>query len=615
MPHAAAHPVELPRSEGIKLSVRGNMSGKRSRKNGRDAFGFILSFVKRHIPAIAAGVLVLMSVDLIQIIIPRIIQRTIDALGGASFTQDLVLRNSLFILGLAVSMVVLRFLWRIFIMGTARRIEKEVREDMFSHLQRLGFSYFNRTQTGHLMALMINDVDAVRMATGPSFLALTDALFMGTLSLIFLLSISVRLTLFAVMPLPFIIFMITRYGPLIQTRFKAVQESFGRISAQTQEAFTGIRVVKGYAQEHHEIHNFEKKCGDYVGKNLQLIRIWGFFFPAVTLMANLSMAILYLTGGRAVVLGRLSFGEFVSFSMYLGLLIWPVIAIGWVFMIFQRGMASSKRILELMSTKSDVFDAPDVSRESINIRGDIRIDNLRFSYNGKPVLHGIDLDLPAGTSLGIMGKPGSGKSTLIYLLLRLFTVHEGTITVDGVNIADIPLPLLRGAMGYVPQDPFLFSDTIRNNIAFGLDEKTRDAGEIIKYARMAALYDEIAAFGSGFDTLVGERGVTLSGGQKQRLSIARALIVRPKILILDDALSSVDALAEREILTGVREEMRGRTTIIISHRVSTVKDCDHIVVLENGSIREQGSHGELTRFDGYYNRLYELQRLEGILQD
>jgi len=591
------------------------MNTETDRGSSRKAFAFILSFVKRHVPAVAAGVLLLMAVDLIQIIIPRIVQRTIDALGNAVFSQDLVLKNTLFILSLAFGMVILRFFWRIFIMGTARKIEKEVREDMFSHLQRLGFSYFNRTQTGHLMALMVNDVNAIRMATGPSFLALTDALFMGTLSLIFLLSISVRLTIFTVLPLPCIIFMITRYGPLIQTRFKAVQESFGTISARTQEAFSGVRVVKGYAQERHEVLSFEEKCEDYVRKNMELIRIWGFFFPAVTLLANLSMTILYLVGGRSVILGGLTFGEFVSFSMYLGLLIWPVIAIGWVFMIFQRGIASSKRILELMYTEPDVVDTASINRNIRSIEGDILIRNLHFSYNGKPVLQGIDLDIPAGTSVGIMGKPGSGKSTLISLLFRLFPVPHGAITIGGIDLHGIPLSVLRGSIGYVPQDAFLFSDSIRNNIAFGLDEEEQDFEEIVRYSRLSALYDEITAFGDGFDTVVGERGVTLSGGQKQRLSIARALIVKPDILILDDALSSVDALAEREILKGIRAEMEGRTTVIISHRVSTVKDCDIIVVLEGGRVRERGNHDELRLIDGYYNRLYELQRLEGMIQD
>ena len=579
--------------------------------NGRDAISFILSFVKRHVPALAAGICILMVVDLVQLVIPRIIQRTIDMLGNAAFSSDLVLRNAAFILALAFGMVVLRFFWRLFIMGSARKIEKEVREEMFNQLQSLGFSYFNRTRTGHLMALMVNDVNAIRMATGPSFLAITDALFMGTLSLVFLLSISVRITLFAVLPLPCIIFMITKYGPLIQKRFKAVQESFASISARTQEAFSGVRVVKGYAQEQYEIGEFEKKCEDYVQHNLRLIKIWGVFFPAVTLFASLSMAILYLVGGRSVIVGGLSFGEFVSFSMYLGLLIWPVIAIGWVFMMFQRGIASSKRILELMQSQPDVFDSEDVFHERSLGSASISIQNLNFSYDGEErVLKDVTLHIPSGSSLGIMGKPGSGKSTLASLLFRLFPIDDGRVLFDGHDIRELPLSTLRSSMGYVPQDSFLFSDSIRSNIAFGVEEGEQNLQRVRRYAKITALFDEIMEFKDGFETLVGERGVTLSGGQKQRMSIARALFINPRILILDDALSSVDARAEGEILKNIRSEMRGRTVIYISHRVSTVMECDNIVVLDGGRIVEQGSHRELFRKDGYYSRLFELQRME-----
>lgn len=620
------------------------MKNETAQGNNRAALAFILSFVKRHIPAVAAGVFVLMGVDLVQLIIPRIVQRTFDVLGNATFSSELIMRNAVFILTLAFGMVVLRFFWRFFIMGTARRIEKEVREEMFNHLQGLDFSYFNRTRTGHLMALMVNDVNAIRMAAGPSFLAITDALFMGTLSLVFLLSINVRLTLFAVLPLPCIIFMIAKYGPLIQTRFKAVQESFASISARTQEAFSGIRVVKGYVQEEHEIGEFEQKCEDYVQKNLRLIKIWGVFFPAVTLFASLSMAILYLVGGRSVILGDLSFGEFVSFSMYLGLLIWPVIAIGWVFMIFQRGIASSKRILELMQAEPDVTDRREEIPSGVTDRreategnegvpsgvvdsegvlsdmelgaGSISIRNLNFSYDGEvKVLQGINLEIPAGSSLGIMGKPGSGKSTLVSLLFRLFPIHEGEVRVDGRDIHELLLSKLRRSIGYVPQDPFLFSDSIRNNIAFGVDEEKQDLDTVRHYAEMTALFDDVMEFKDGFDTLVGERGVTLSGGQKQRVSIARALFIKPRILILDDALSSVDARAERKVLQNIRREMAGRTVIFISHRVSTVMECDSIVVLEGGKIAEQGSHRELLKRDGYYSRLFELQRIEGKLPE
>jgi ATP-binding cassette subfamily B multidrug efflux pump len=578
----------------------------------RQALSFIFSYIKKHIPSVISGVFVLMGVDLIQIIIPRIIQRTVDVLGSASFSNRIIAQKTIIILALALGMVVLRFFWRVLIMGASRKIEREVREDMFSHLQGLGFSFYNRTQTGGLMALMINDVNAIRMATGPSFLALTDALFMGTLSLVFLFSTNARLALFAVMPLPFIIFMITKFGPMIQTRFKAVQESFGTISTNAQESFSGIRVVKGFVQERHEKEGFEKTCDEYVERNMGLIRIWGFFFPAVTLFANLSLTILYLVGGKAVITGVLSFGELISSSMYLGLLIWPVIAIGWVFTLLQRGIASSKRILELINTKPDVFEHPSVDTSIGRLDGFIEIRGLTFGYGSgdRNVLSDVTLSLPSGASLGIMGKPGSGKSTLVSLLFRLFPLPEQRIFIDGQEIHRIPLAVLRGCIGYVPQDPFLFSDTIQNNIGFGVDEDGRVQSDIERLARLVAIDDEIGEFSEGYDTLIGERGVTLSGGQKQRISIARALIKRPGILILDDALSSVDAATEKVVLKNIRSVMGGHTCIIISHRVSTVQECDGIIILEDGRISERGNHTELLRLDGYYRRLYELQKLE-----
>jgi len=578
----------------------------------RQALRFLLSYIKRHIPGVAAGILLLMGVDLIQIIIPRIIQRTVDVLGSSSFSNQVVAQKTFIILSLALGMVVLRFFWRVFIMGASRRIEREVREDMFSHLQSLSFSFFNRTQTGNLMALMVNDVNAIRMATGPSFLAITDALFMGTLSLVFLFSTNTRLAFFAVMPLPFIIFMITKFGPMIQTRFKAVQESFGNISTYAQESFSGIRVVKGFVQERCEKEKFEATCDEYVDRNIQLIRIWGFFFPAVALFANLSMTILYLVGGKTVITGTLSFGELISSSMYLGLLIWPVIAIGWVFTLLQRGIASSKRILELMDAMSDVVESKTVDTGVAKIYGEIDIRDLTFSYSAerRNVLSGITLHVPAGTSLGIMGKPGSGKSTLISLLFRLFPIPEGRISIDGHEIHQIPLRVLRGCIGYVPQDPFLFSDTIRNNIAFGVDEDARVFSDIKRFAQLVAIDGEIGEFHDGYETLVGERGVTLSGGQKQRISIARALIKQPDILILDDALSSVDAATEKVVLENIKAVLGGHTCIVISHRVSTVQECDRIIILDDGRIVEHGSHSELLRLDGYYRRLYELQKLE-----
>jgi len=585
---------------------------KREEKTGqKSAVRFLLSYVGNHKVSVAAGVLVLMVVDLFQLIIPRVVQRVIDMLGEHSFSSSLVLRNAALIVGLALGMVVLRFFWRLFIIGSARKIEKEVREDMFTHLQGLDFTYFNKSKTGSIMALMVNDVNAIRMATGPSFIALTDAVFMGTLSLFFMLTINVRLTIFAVLPLPGILFMIARFGPLIQRRFKAVQETFAGISSVTQEAFSGIRVVKGFAQEKHEIAGFAKKSEDYVEKNLKLINVWGLFFPTITLLANLSLAILYLVGGKSVITGSLSFGEFISFAMYINLLVWPVIAIGWVFNLLQRGIASSKRILELFDVKTGIVDTGTLSGHSNAIGGKIDIKHLTFTYPGEKwaVLDHIDLTVPAGSMLGIMGRPGSGKSTLVSLLFRLFPVAHGRIFLDDIEIHEYPLDVLRGSIGYVPQDPFLFSDTIKKNIAFGIDDGFDDA-EIERIARIAGIYEEIMEFGDRFETVVGERGITLSGGQKQRISIARALIKNPRILVLDDAFSAVDAVKEREILLSIRKEMEGKTIFIISHRVSTIMGCHRILVLDKGRIAENGTHAELIAGEGYYRSLFELQQLE-----
>jgi ATP-binding cassette subfamily B multidrug efflux pump len=585
---------------------------KKPRGKKRVALFFMLSHVKRHAPSVAFGVVLLMVVDYIQIRIPRIIQETIDFLSEASFSQARIDRDMLTIMLLAVAMVVLRFFWRILIIGSSRRIEREVRVDMFSHLQGLGFSFFNRTHTGDLMALMINDVSAIRMATGLAFIALTDAVFMGTLSLLFMFKINTGLALYAILPLPVILLMMVKFGPSIHARFTAVQESFASLSTHAQESFSGIRVVKGFARNRGESVSFEEKCDDYVDKNIKLIMIWGFFFPTITLLANLSLAILFLVGGRSIILNTVTFGQFISFTIYINLFVWPVVAIGWVFNLLQRGIASSGRVLELLNEQPDVFEDPKALPALTAIEGRIETKNLSFRYaeGEREVLKDVTLEITPGSALGIMGKPGSGKSTLISLFFRLFPVENGRISVDGMDIHRVPIRLLRSSIGFVPQDPFLFSDTIRNNIAFGLDERQFGAGEVERAARLAAIHDEIVGFRDGFETVVGERGVTLSGGQKQRLSIARALLIRPKVLILDDAFSSVDTATESEVLSNVRAEMKGRTMIIISHRVSTVKDCDAIVVLEEGRVAERGSHEELLALGRYYSTLYELQKLE-----
>lgn len=573
------------------------------------ALKFLWKYLKSGVFSIIAGIFFLMTADYLQIIIYRIVGNSIDNLAIENSGIKIITKNSIMILLLAIFMATVRFFWRHFIIGNSRKQEKKIREDMFIKIQSLSFSFFNGTKTGDLMALLINDLSAIQRTFGFGIVIIVDIIFLGAMALIAMFRIDVRLTLISISPLPLIAFIMIFFGRLIEIRFSKVQQSFSTLSAHAQESFSGIRVIKGFTQEEADSRAFYDKSCDYVNKNIDLIKIWGFFFPSINFLASLSIGIFYLFGLKDIILNKITIGQGIMFLSYLNMVVWPMIGIGFAFNMLSRGIASTKRIIVLMNSKPDFEDIKVTS--NIEIKGEIRIKDLNFSYNenGKKVLQNINLHIPANSTLGIMGKPGSGKTTLIALLFHLFRIERGKIFIDGYDINDIPLSTLRKAIGYVPQDSFLFSDTITNNIALGIPEDQIDFEKIKYFAKIAAVDEDIEQFKDKYNTIVGERGITLSGGQKQRVCLARALIVNPTILILDDALSAVDSQTEKAILSHIKSEINKRTSIIIAQRISTVKDCDQIIVLDDGKIIEHGNHEQLLKNNGFYYRMYELQKL------
>jgi ATP-binding cassette subfamily B protein len=518
-------------------------------------------------------------------------------------------RLALLLLMVAGIKAIFQFLIRWIVIGVSREIEFDLRNDLFQHLETLSHSFYQRTRTGDIMARATNDLNAVRMLLGPGFMYTANTVVFTACALGFMLHISRTLTFYAFLPLPFVSIIIQYFGRRIHERFEAIQAMFSEISARAQENFSGARIIRAYVQEQSEITNFESANREYIGRSLTLVRLIGMLWPTLETMLGLAIVLVLWLGGREVIYGHITVGQFTAFNTFMAQLTWPVIALGWVINIFQRGTASLGRIDQLMLERPEIADDPHATAPaSGNVEGDIEFCNLNFAYNGTPVLHDINIRIPAGSSLAIVGPTGSGKTTLVNLIPRIYEAVSGSVLIDGRPVRDYPMAMLRRNIGFVPQETFLFSETIRENIAFGVQQA---ADEDVRWAAEAAsIATEIEGFPDQYKTLVGERGITLSGGQKQRTAIARALIRNPRILVLDDALSSVDTQTEDKILNHLRQLMKGRTTIFISHRVSTVRNADQIAVLHGGRIVELGTHEELLARNGYYFDLYNKQLLE-----
>src|SRR5208337_1095594 len=570
----------------------------------------LLPYLKRYRWGFVAGVFCIFLSNGAWVLLPQVIGHAVDDL-NTGVTSAKLLHFSLQMLEVAAVRGVFLFLTRWIVIGISRDIEFDLRNDLFAHMETLSYSYYQRMRTGDIMARMTNDLNAVRMLMGPAIMYSANTLVFTALALWYMVHNSPKLTLYAFLPLPVVSVTIQYFGRRIHERFERIQAMFSDISARAQENFSGARVIRAYVQEEAEIASFESANQEYIFRSLKLVRLMGMLWPTLELMLGLAVVLVLWIGGGEVLAGRMEIGGFAAFNIYMLQLTFPVIALGWVINIFQRGTASLVRLNEIMQEQPEIKD--EANAQGRQLEGEIEFRGLNFDYDGKQVLHNLNLRIPAGSSMAIVGPTGSGKSTLVNLIPRVYDAAPGMVLVDGRPIRDFSLASLRQNIGFVPQETFLFSDRIRENIALGIESASDQ--EIHEAAEAANIAADIEGFPDGYQTMVGERGITLSGGQKQRTAIARALIRNPRILILDDALSSVDTHTEDKILNHLREVMQGRTTIFISHRVSTVRQADRIAVLHEGRIVELGTHDELLALNGYYSDLYNKQLLEEELAE
>jgi ATP-binding cassette subfamily B protein len=572
-----------------------------------ESLSTVRKYLWRYRWGMTLGGFCLVCKDLAQAVQPLMIRSAVDSFrNGGAFV-----RYALYLVGLALLKGFFQYWMRVIIIGISRDTEFDLRNDLFAHLIKLSPDFYGRTRTGDIMARATNDLNAVRMMLGPGVMYWFETSLTFVLAIAIMMRVDWRMALFAILPAPAVSFAVIFFGRIIHHRFEKIQAMFADISSRVQENLAGVRMIRAFVQEKAEMRRFEELNKSYIAQNIKLVRMQGLFQPLLEALIGMTFLVVLWYGGRQVLAGKISVGSLIMFNTYMGMLVWPMIALGWVVNLTQRGSASLKRINEFLREQPLIAAPPDATPLG-EVRGEIEFRGVTLDYGAGPALRHVDLRIPAGATLAVVGHTGSGKSTLVSLVPRLLDPSEGAVLLDGHDLRRLDPAELRRQIGFVPQETFLFSATLAENIAFGVEHATPE--QIRRAAEMAGLSGDVEGFPKGYETMVGERGITLSGGQKQRTAIARALMRDPKILILDDALSSVDTLTEERILTHLAGVMRGRTVILISHRVSTVQQADRIVVLEHGKIVEQGTHSELVEAGGYYAALSQKQMLEEELE-
>jgi len=565
----------------------------------------LFKLLLRYRYSFIVGLIALSLVDVCMLIIPRVIEKVIDTLTLETVTINDITRFSIYILGIAVAMSIFRFIWRYFIMGTARKIEQSLRNDFFSHLQSLNFDFFSNRKVGDLMAHTVNDIETIKFASGLGVLVAYDGIFLFVFILIAMALISPQLALYAFIPFPVLGFVIYIFGNKIEKRFQKVQDSFSEITEQARQAISGIKVIKSYTREEKEYKGFSSSSNDYLNQNLSLIKVWGIYQPLITFLAATATAIFLWIGGVNTINMNITLGDFAAILIYLTMLTWPMMAMGWAVDIIKRGNASINRINKILEVepKKEIIEDPAVPE----FKSGIKFQGLNFSYNGRKILDDVNLKINYGKAYGITGSTGSGKTTLLKLLMKIDEPSSNHIFIDSIDLAKIRKEDIRKNIIFVPQETTVFSGTIKDNISF-MNPSVKEE-DIVRASKLAQIYDEIVEFPDGFDTRVGERGLSLSGGQRQRIAIARAILLDPKVLILDDVLSSLDLQTENVVIRNLREIMKQKTLIAVSSRVPSISGLDEIIVFENGKIVEEGSHETLMQKNGIYASLYSIQTI------